>query len=87
VFPESLQQSLLLDRHALNASDPYAEGLRYWEEHQGSLLERMSYADVATHLVELLMKQDQMIMAASLERRVPYLDHEVVEQAMQIPGG
>jgi asparagine synthase (glutamine-hydrolysing) len=86
VFPESLQQSLLLDRQTLDTLDPYAEGLRYWEEHQGNLLERMSYADVATHLVELLMKQDQMSMAASLESRVPYLDHEVVEQAMLIPG-
>ena len=87
VFPESLQQSLLCDQEALSAYDPYAEGLRYWEEHHGSLLERMSYADVSTHLVELLMKQDQMSMAASLESRVPYLDHQVVEQAMQIPGG
>ena len=87
VFPESLQQSLFLDGRTMGALDPYAEGLRYWEEHHGTLLERMSYADVATHLVELLMKQDQMSMAASLESRVPYLDHQVVEQAMQIPGG
>jgi asparagine synthase (glutamine-hydrolysing) len=70
----------------LNARDSYAEGLRYWDEHRGTLLERMSYADVATHLVELLMKQDQMSMAASLESRVPYLDHQLVEQAMQVPG-
>jgi asparagine synthase (glutamine-hydrolysing) len=87
VFPESLRHALLPDQQALRARDPYAEGLRYWEEHHGTLLERMSYADVATHLVELLMKQDQMSMAASLESRVPYLDHEFVEQAMQIPGG
>jgi asparagine synthase (glutamine-hydrolysing) len=60
--------------------------LRYWDEHRGTLLERMSYADVSTHLVELLMKQDQMSMAASLESRVPYLDHLLVEQVMQIPG-
>jgi asparagine synthase (glutamine-hydrolysing) len=86
VFSESLQQALLLDRHAVSARDSYAEGLRYWEEHRGTLLERMSYADVVTHLVELLMKQDQMSMAASLESRVPYLDHQLVEQAMQIPG-
>lgn len=87
VFSEALQQSLLRDRQALHGLDPYAEGMRYWNEHHGSLLERMSYADVATHLVELLMKQDQMSMAASLESRVPYLDHQVVEQAMLIPGG
>ncbi len=87
VFPESLQQSLFCDPQALAGLDPFAEGLRYWEEHRGTLLERMSYADVATHLVELLMKQDQMSMAASLESRVPYLDHQLVEQAMQIPGG
>lgn len=87
VFPESLQHSLLCDQRALMAHDPYAEGLRYWKEHGGTWLERMSYADVVTHLVELLMKQDQMSMAASLESRVPYLDHQLVEQAMEIPGG
>lgn len=87
VFPESLQRSLLCDQRALMAHDPYTEGLRYWKEHRGTLLERMSYADIATHLVELLMKQDQMSMAASLESRVPYLDHQLVEQAMEIPGG
>jgi len=86
VFSEAQQRSLLRDQQALAAHDPYAEGLRYWDEHRGSWLERMSYADVSTHLVELLMKQDQMSMAASLESRVPYLDHRFVEQAMRIPG-
>jgi asparagine synthase (glutamine-hydrolysing) len=86
VFTESLQQALLTDAHATVARDLYADGLRYWNEHRGTLLERMSYADVATHLVELLMKQDQMSMAASLESRVPYLDHLLVEQVMAIPG-
>jgi len=32
------------------------------------------------------MKQDQMSMAASIESRVPYLDHEFVERAAAIPG-
>ena len=87
VFPETLQHSLLRNEQVGGGLDPYQEGLRYWNEHRGTLLERMSYADVSTHLVELLMKQDQMSMAASLESRVPYLDHQLVEQAMQIPGG
>ena len=86
VFPDGLQQSVIRDKGVLTARDPYGDGMRYWREHQGTLLERMSYVDVHTHLVELLMKQDQMSMAASIESRVPYLDHEVVEQAMSIPG-
>ena len=86
VFSEALQRELIRDKGVLTARDPYGEGMRYWQEHQGSLLERMSYVDVHTHLVELLMKQDQMSMAASIESRVPYLDHGVVEQAMSIPG-
>lgn len=48
-------------------------------------LERLLYADKKTYLVELLMKQDQMSMAASIESRVPFLDHPFVEFASQIP--
>jgi asparagine synthase (glutamine-hydrolysing) len=36
-------------------------------------------------LVELLMKQDQMTMATSIESRVPFLDHLLVEFAGTIP--
>jgi asparagine synthase (glutamine-hydrolysing) len=46
----------------------------------------MSYVDLQTHLVELLMKQDQMSMAASIESRVPYLDHELVDMVGAMPG-
>ncbi len=52
---------------------------------QASKLGRMLYADQKTYLVELLMKQDQMSMACSLESRVPFLDHTFVEFAMSIP--
>ena len=45
----------------------------------------MLYADHKTYLVELLMKQDQMSMAASIESRVPLLDHELVAFAATIP--
>ena len=38
-----------------------------------------------TYLVELLMKQDQMSMAASIESRVPFLDHKLVEFAASLP--
>ncbi len=85
VFPPALQRELLLDKGGLSSRDPHADGLRYWNEHQEGLLERMSYVDLQTHLVELLMKQDQMSMAASIESRVPYLDHELVDLVGKMP--
>jgi asparagine synthase (glutamine-hydrolysing) len=48
-------------------------------------LDRLLYTDLKTYLVELLMKQDQMSMAASIESRVPFLDHRLVEFAAALP--
>jgi asparagine synthase (glutamine-hydrolysing) len=48
-------------------------------------LNRLLYLDIKTYLVELLMKQDQMSMAASIESRVPFLDHKLVEFAARVP--
>ncbi len=49
-------------------------------------LARMFAVDARTQLPDdLLMLTDKMTMAASLECRVPLLDHELVELAAQIP--
>ena len=45
----------------------------------------MSRTDLQTYLVELLMKQDQVSMAASVGSRVPFLDHKFVEYAVALP--
>jgi asparagine synthase (glutamine-hydrolysing) len=64
----------------------YGNYLRYWNARpEATPLARMLYADQKTYLVELLMKQDQMSMATSIESRVPFLDHTFVEFAMHIP--
>ena len=63
----------------------YANVLRYWQDSSGELLQRLLYTDIKTYLVELLMKQDNMSMAASIESRVPFLDHVLVEFAARIP--
>jgi asparagine synthase (glutamine-hydrolysing) len=52
---------------------------------QSTMLDRLLYTDLKTYLVELLMKQDQMSMAASIESRVPFLDHPLVEFAAGLP--
>jgi asparagine synthase (glutamine-hydrolysing) len=49
-------------------------------------LSRIMYADTKTWLVDdLLLKADKMTMAASVELRVPFLDHRLVEMAASIP--
>lgn len=81
-FSAQAQEDLL--RKA--ASPPYQNYLRYWEAYQGAHpLQRLLCADQKTYLVELLMKQDQMSMACSIESRVPLLDHTLVEFAASVP--
>ena len=51
-----------------------------------SALSKMLYVDTCTWLVDdLLLKADRMTMAASIELRVPFLDHVVVEWAFGLP--
>ncbi|MCD6047187.1 MAG: hypothetical protein K0S08_834 [Gammaproteobacteria bacterium] len=46
---------------------------------------QMMYAFIKLHLPGLLGRLDAASMAASLEARVPFLDHRIVEFAAQIP--
>lgn len=49
-------------------------------------LNRMIYLELKIRLPELLlMRVDKITMANSIESRVPFLDHRLVELAMQIP--
>jgi asparagine synthase (glutamine-hydrolysing) len=80
------EQSELLTPEALAAAgDAYRGSMEPFERSHGDLLHRLLYADINSYLIELLMKQDQMSMAASIESRVPFLDHVLVEFTARIP--
>lgn len=70
------------------ARDPYSIVSRHMDAPEcrtGDLLQRLSAFDLLFRLPEnLLARVDRMSMAASVEARVPYLDHRLVEQSMRL---
>jgi asparagine synthase (glutamine-hydrolysing) len=88
VFSRSMQQELLTPeaKERAGALDPYRAVGSYLEKTDAkTLLNQLLYVDMKTYLHELLMKQDQMSMAASIESRVPFLDHKLVEYTARLP--
>ncbi|MEJ7699133.1 MAG: asparagine synthase (glutamine-hydrolyzing) [Pyrinomonadaceae bacterium] len=89
VFSRAMQNEMFSDETKARIgshTNPYAEMSRFFDSAETkSLLDRMLYADTKTYLHELLMKQDQMSMAASIESRVPFLDHKLMEFAARMP--
>jgi asparagine synthase (glutamine-hydrolysing) len=82
-FGSAEQKSLFPN---LLSDSPYENFLSYWKsDSTRSTLDDLLYADQKTYLVELLMKEDRMSMAASIESRVPLLDHALVEFAAAVP--
>ena len=84
-FAASEHSELLTPEALAAAGDAYAGSMEAWDRSRGDLLHRLLYTDISSYLVELLMKQDQMSMAASVESRVPFLDHGLVEFTARIP--
>lgn len=84
-FSSSEFPQLLTPEALESAGEAYAGSMRAWEQSSGDLLHRLLYTDINSYLIELLMKQDQMSMAASIESRVPFLDHLLVEFTARIP--
>ena len=82
------QRSLLRPPYAAaDAEQAYGPSRARFDAPNGAstVLDRLLYTDLKTYLVELLMKQDQMSMAASIESRVPFLDHHLVEFVAALP--
>ncbi|MEW6127508.1 MAG: asparagine synthase (glutamine-hydrolyzing) [Acidobacteriota bacterium] len=88
VFSRHQQSSLFTSQtiERMTEYNPYRDSLDYGKHSDAeTLLDKLLAIDMKTYLQELLMKQDQMSMAASIESRVPFLDHKLVEFAARLP--
>ncbi|HEV8620376.1 MAG TPA: asparagine synthase (glutamine-hydrolyzing), partial [Nitrospiraceae bacterium] len=67
--------------------DPISHFKSYFEQVQDAdLIDQLLSVNIKTYLPgDLLVKTDRMTMANSLEARCPFLDHELLEFAQQIP--
>lgn len=84
VFSERMRP-LWRKRSSLEAVRPYLDLIEQ-ERPESDFLTRMTYLELKLRLPELLlMRVDKITMATSVEARVPFLDHKLVEYAMGLP--
>src|SRR5439155_5166408 len=88
-FTEEHKRQLLLNYNDSMSSNPFAE--RWHKEVRSAYpkteyTRRMMYLEFKQRLPELLlMRVDKVSMATSIEARVPFLDHRMVEFAFRLP--
>jgi asparagine synthase (glutamine-hydrolysing) len=93
VFDETLKASLLSPemRASLDGLSSYSVVREYLERiarerPDSDFLSQMTYLELKLRLPELLLLRiDRMTMATSVEARVPFLDHKLVEFALGVP--
>ena len=70
---------------SLRVVEPYLKRIEQ-ERPDSDFLARMTYLELKLRLPELLlMRVDKITMATSVEARVPFLDHHLVEYALSLP--
>lgn len=89
IHPKMQETGLLPDSYlevdSFNVIKSYKDHLAAVAE-SGDVLSRMTYNEFQLRLPELLlMRVDKITMSESLEARVPFLDHELVELSLDIP--
>ncbi len=88
IFNGQLKEQLLAGSVKASIDLDASRAFRRWLEQnpQRDDLSAMLYLDTKIWLPDnLLMKGDKMTMAASLEGRIPLLDHQLIEYAASIP--
>lgn len=70
-----------------NLNNAIDERLSLYNSLSGSTFDRQLKYELYSNLPDLMIRQDKMSMAHSIENRVPFLDNEVVENSFTIPEG
>lgn len=71
----------------ISVKEPSYTTRRFFERYNGDDLNKCLYTDMKSYLCDdLLCLADRASMIHSVEGRVPFLDHKLVEYAMDIPG-
>jgi asparagine synthase (glutamine-hydrolysing) len=84
--PEAIFSAEL--RRKVEKADPFARYRECQPMFAGQdIVNEMSFVDMMIELPDIFLeKVDRATMAASLEVRVPFLDHEIVDSVARIPG-
>lgn len=81
LFPQAMRRLIGFPGQGVTAAQKSA-----FAEFHGSVDAAMLASEISTYLVEdLLLLLDRTSMAASVEGRVPFLDHRLVEAALALP--
>ncbi|MBN2167172.1 MAG: asparagine synthase (glutamine-hydrolyzing) [Marinilabiliaceae bacterium] len=70
---------------AFNFKNATTERRLLYNNLEGSVFDRQVKYEFQTYLPDLLIRQDKMSMAHSIENRVPFLDNELVKNSFNIP--
>lgn len=73
IFPDILDQEVLEER------------LATFDKYSGTVFDKQRKYEFENYMPELLIRQDKMSMANSIENRVPFLDNNLVDFVMQLP--
>ena len=81
-MPVEAAKKLKPDFNIEKATEPR---LGIYDNFKGSIFDKQVKYEISTYIPDLLIRQDKMSMAHSIENRVPFLDNEVVESSFHYP--
>lgn len=85
-FPQVIPTSLIKRCfHNADIGKIKDERRKLFDSFSGTLFDKQQKYEISTYLPEVLVRQDKMSMANSIENRVPLLSNEMIAYALRVP--